>query len=53
MEDREDEIRVQEEIRFHKENSNTYKFCRNTCDVNVDMMEKCVVTDGTHSIPQY
>ena len=42
MEDREDEIRVQEEIRFHKENSNTCKFCRKTCDVNVDMMEKCM-----------
>ena len=53
MEDREDEIRVQEEIRFHKENPNTCEFCKKKCDVNVDMMEKCVVTGGTHSIPHY
>ena len=53
MEYREDEVRVQEEIRFHKENPNTCEFCRKKCDVNVDMMEKCVVTGGTHSIPHY
>ena len=53
IEDREDEIRVQEEIRFHKENPNTCEFCKKKCDVNVDMMEKCVVTGGTHSIPHY
>ena len=47
MEYREDEIRVQEEIRFHKENPNTCEFCKKKCDVNV---EKCVVTGGTHSI---
>ena len=44
MEDREDEIRIQEEIHFHKETLNTCEFCRKKCDVNVDMMEKCVVT---------
>ena len=53
MEYREDEVRVQEEIRFHKENPNTCEFCKKKCDVNVDMMEKCVVTGGTHSIPHY
>ena len=42
MEYREDEIRVQEEIRFHKENPNTCEFCKKKCDVNVDMMEKCM-----------
>ena len=53
MEDREDEIRFQEEIRFHQENPNTCEFCGKKCDVNVDMMEKCVGTGGTHSIPHY
>ena len=53
MEDREDEIRIQEEIRFHQENPNTCEFCGKKCDVNVDMMVKCVGTGSTHSIPLY
>ena len=52
-EDREDELRFQEEIRFHKENPNTCEFCRKKCDLKVDMMEQCVVTGGRHSIPLY
>ena len=52
-EDREEELRFQEEIRFHKENPNTCEFCRKKCDGNVDMMEQCVVTRGRHSIPNY
>ena len=53
MEDREEEIRIQEEIRFHQENPNTCEFCGKKCDVSVDMMEKCVGTGSTHSIPHY
>ena len=53
MEDREEEIRFQEEIRFHQENPNTCELCRKKCDLNVDLMEQCVVTGGHHSIPQY
>ena len=52
-EDREEELRFQEEIRFHKENPNTCEFCRKKCDGNIDMMEQCVVTGGRHSIPLY
>ena len=52
-EDREEDFRFQEEIRFHKENPNTCEFCRKKCDGNVDMMEQCVVTRGRHSIPLY
>ena len=52
-EDREEDLRFQEEIRFHKENPNTCEFCRKKCDGNIDMMEQCVVTRGRHSIPIY
>ena len=52
-EDREEDLRFEEEIRFHKENPNTCEFCRKKCDGNVDMMEQCVVTGGRHSIPCY
>ena len=49
----EEDLRFQEEIRFHKENPNTCEFCRKKCDGNIDMMEQCVVTRGRHSIPIY
>ena len=52
-EDREEDLRFEEEVRFHKENPNTCEFCRKKCDGNVDMMEQCVVTGGRHSIPLY
>ena len=53
MEDREEDIRFQEEVRFHQENPHTCELCRKKCDLNVDMMEQSVVTGGHHSIPQY
>ena len=52
-EDREEDLRFEEEVRFHKENPNTCEFCRKKCDGNIDMMEKCVATGGRHSIPLY
>ena len=52
-EDREEDLRFEEEVRFHKENPNTCEFCRKKCDGNIDMMENCVATGGRHSIPLY